>query len=219
MKRKRSIAAILMACFLILGAVGCSSGQPETGNSTSPATEGSTSDSSGQTDATQAAADAAGESNVLVAYFSYTGTTEGVAQQIADLTGGDLAEIQRTEDYDDLQTEAEAEINDGVRPDITVSVDHVEDYDTIFVGYPIWWNEAPAMIAIFLESYDFAGKTIVPFCTSASDSIDNSLHIFEEICPDAAIAEALTANDEEDIQPWIERLGLLQTADSSSVSE
>lgn len=74
------------------------------------------------------------------------------------------------------------------------------------------------MIATFLESYDFAGKTIVPFCTSASDDIDNSLHIFEEICPDAAIAEALTANDAEEIEPWIERLGVLNTADASDSS-
>ena len=104
---------------------------------------------------------------------------------------------------------AEEEILQGVRPEITVSVDNVEEYDTIFVGYPIWWDEAPAMIATFLESYDFSGKTIVPFCTSASDSIDNSLHIFSELCPEAAIAEGLTANDEAGIEPWLQGLGLL----------
>lgn len=147
--------------------------------------------------------------SVLVAYYSHTGNTEAVAQQIAELTGGTLAEIQRQEEYGDLQTEAEAEIQEGARPAITVSVDNVKDYDTIFVGYPIWWEEAPAMIATFLESYDFAGKTIVPFCTSSSDSIDNSLHIFTELCPDATIAQALTANSEADIQPWLQELGLL----------
>jgi hypothetical protein len=66
------------------------------------------------------------------------------------------------------------------------------------------------MIATFLDSYDFSGKTIVPFCTSASDSIDNSLHIFSELCPDAEIAEGLTANDKEDIEPWLQGLGLVQ---------
>lgn len=96
-----------------------------------------------------------------------------------------------------------------MRPEITVSVDNVEEYDTIFVGYPIWWDEAPAMIATFLESYDFSGKTIVPFCTSASDSIDNSLHIFSELCPEATLAEGLTANDEAGIEPWLQGLGLL----------
>ena len=153
--------------------------------------------------------DAPAQGNVLVAYFSHTGNTEAVAGQIAERTGGTLAQIQRAEEYAALQQEAEEEILQGVRPEITVSVDNVEEYDTIFVGYPIWWDEAPAMIATFLESYDFSGKTIVPFCTSASDSIDNSLHIFSELCPEAAIAEGLTANDEADIEPWLQGLGLL----------
>ena len=146
---------------------------------------------------------------VLVAYFSHTGTTEGVAQTIAQLTGADLAEIQRAEEYEDLYEEAEKEIQDGEHPEITVSVDDISSYDTIFVGYPIWWKEAPAMIVTFLAENNFAGKTIIPFCTSSSDSIDNSLHIFNELCPDAQIAEALTANNTDDIEPWIESLGLL----------
>ncbi|MGI6006912.1 MAG: flavodoxin [Ruminococcus sp.] len=129
---------------------------------------------------------------------------------MADLTGGTLAEIQRAEEYGDLQEEAEAEILEGVQPEITVSVDNVEDYDMIFVGYPIWWDEAPAMISTFLAENDFSGKTIIPFCTSASDDIDNSLHIFSELCPDAEIAEGLTANDLDDIEPWIQGLGLIE---------
>lgn len=73
--------------------------------------------------------------NVLIAYFSHTGNTEEVAQMIAEYTGGNLAEIQRAEEYGDLQEEAEVEILDGVHPEITVSVDSIEEYDTIFVGY------------------------------------------------------------------------------------
>ena len=92
---------------------------------------------------------------------------------------------------------------------LQVSVTNVEDYDTVFVGYHIWWDEAPAMISTFLESYDFSGKTLIPFCTSASDSIDNSLHIFSELCPDATIAQGLTANDDADIEPWLRELGLI----------
>ena len=71
------------------------------------------------------------------------------------------------------------------------------------------------MIATFLESYDFSGKTLIPFCTSASDPIDNSLHIFSEICPDATIAEGLTANDTADIEPWLQNLGLLDASVSA----
>ena len=148
--------------------------------------------------------------NILVAYFSHTGNTEEAAKRIAEYTEGDLAEIQRAEEYGDLQEEAEAEILDGVHPEISVSVSNIADYDTIFVGYPIWWDEAPAMIATFLADNDFSGKTLIPFCTSASDDIGNSLHIFSELCPDAEIAEGLTANDLNDIEPWLHELGIME---------
>lgn len=148
--------------------------------------------------------------NILITYFSYTGNTEEAAQMIAGYTGGDLAEIERAEEYGNLQEEAEAEILDGVHPEITIPVDSIEEYDTIFVGYPIWWDEAPAMIATFLAENDFSGKTIIPFCTSSSDDIGNSRHIFSELCPDAEIAEGLTANDPNDIEPWIQSLGLMK---------
>lgn len=150
------------------------------------------------------------DGNILIAYFSHTGNTEEVAQRIAEYTGGDLARIRRTEEYGDLQEEAEVEILDGVHPEITVSVDNIDEYGTVFVGYPIWWDEAPAMIATFLADNDFSGKTIIPFCTSSSDDIGNSLHIFSELCPDAEIAEGLTANDPNDIEPWIQGLGIME---------
>lgn len=146
------------------------------------------------------------ENNILVAYFSHTGNTQEVAQMIAEYTGGDLAEIQRKEEYGNLQEEAKAEIDNGIQPEITVSNAHIEDYNTIFVGYPIWWDEAPAMIASFLAGHDFSGKTLIPFCTSASDDIENSLHIFSELCPDAVIGGSLTANDSDAIVPWLREL-------------
>lgn len=118
--------------------------------------------------------------------------------------------LREQKNNDDVYKEGEVEIKEGIRPQITVSVDHIEEYDTIFVGYPIWWDEAPAMIATFLGDNDFSGKTIVPFCTSASDDIENSIHIFSELCPDAVIKEGLTANDEKDIEPWIQSLGLMK---------
>ncbi len=150
--------------------------------------------------------ESAGDST-LVAYFSYSGNTQAVAEQIADDTGGTLVEIQRSQPYDDVNTEGEEELESNARPEITVDLESIDDYETIFIGYPIWWDEAPMVISTFLESYDFSGKTIVPFCTSASDSIDNSLHIFDELAPDAEIEEGLTANNEEEIKPWLAGLG------------
>lgn len=218
MIRKRTPLGIALALALVLALSACAAGNapaqsaaPATTAPTTaaPTVEATPSPQPEETAAPTPTPDAPAQGNMLVAYFSHTGNTEAVAEQIAERTGGTLAQIQRAEEYADLQQEAEEEILQGVRPEITVSVDNVEEYDTIFVGYPIWWDEAPAMIATFLESYDFSGKTIVPFCTSASDSIDNSLHIFSELCPEAAIAEGLTANDEADIEPWLQGLGLL----------
>ncbi len=215
---KRTPLGIALALALVLALSACTAGnapaQSAAPATTAPATAAPTVEATPSPQPEETATptptpDAPAQGNVLVAYFSHTGNTEAVAEQIAERTGGTLAQIQRAEEYADLQQEAEEEILQGVRPEITVSVDNVEEYDTIFVGYSIWWDKAPAMIATFLESYDFSGKTIVPFCTSASDSIDNSLHIFSELCPEATLAEGLTANDEADIEPWLQGLGLL----------
>lgn len=210
---KRTPLGIALALALVLALSACTAGnalaQSAATATAAPTVEATPSPQPEETATSTPTPDAPAQGNVLVAYFSHTGNTEAVAEQIAERTGRTLAQIQRAEEYADLQQEAEEEILQGVRPEITVSVDNVEEYDTIFVGYPIWWDEAPAMIATFLESYDFSGKTIVPFCTSSSDSIDNSLHIFSELCPEATLAEGLTANDEADIEPWLQGLGLL----------
>ncbi len=209
MRKTKPIVYLLLTLILVFALAACSAGTPSSPDS-NPAGQDAADAGDAVPDGSAAPSpDAQAGGDILVAYFSYTGNTEAVAQQIASLTGGTLAQIGRAEDYGDLQQEAEAEIKDGARPEITVSVDNVADYNTVFVGYPIWWDEAPAMIATFLSSYDFSGKTLIPFCTSASDPIDNSLHIFREICPDAAIAEGLTANNDADIEPWLTRLGLI----------
>ena len=207
MKGRKKIAVLISAAVLAvsLAACGSTAGSPDTGSTGGGSTDTGSADA-GNADAENTGTETQG--NILVAYFSYTGNTEEAAQQIAEDTGGDLARIERSEPYDDVQTEGEDELESNARPEITVEPDSIDGYDTIFVGYPIWWDEAPMVISTFLESYDFSGKTIVPFCTSSSDSIDNSLHIFSELAPDAVIAEGLTANDDADIEPWLERLGV-----------
>lgn len=197
MRRRTHIFLLMLALALGFVLAACGS---------SPAPEAS----SGSAEAADETTKAQDEQRILVAYYSYTGNTREAAQRIAEYTGGTLAEIQRAEEYGDLYEEAEKEILEGVHPEITVSADHIQEYDTIFVGYPIWWDEAPAMIATFLAENDFSGKTIIPFCTSASDGIDNSLHIFRELCPDGELAEGLTANDLNDIEPWLQRLGIIE---------
>lgn len=210
MKRKGFILGALLSIVLIFSLAACSNNKnktemPNTTTSDSEAVENESVSPKGTANTEE------NKNNVLIAYFSYTGNTEKVANQISSYTGGNLVEIKRatpySDDRDTFQEEAEAEIKDNVRPEIIIDLDNIDAYDVIFVGYPIWWDEAPAMIATFLESYDFSGKTIVPFCTSATSKIDNSLHILTELCQGATIAEGITANDINDIEPWLKKLG------------
>ena len=212
---KRTFLSVVLLLMFALCFTACSSGTPSDTSSLSSskqesAAESETGTSSVSEEPEEESSEPAEESNILIAYFSHSGNTEAAAEQIAALTGGTLAEIERVEDYGDLEAEAEAEILNGDRPEITVDTDNISDYDIVFVGYPIWWDEAPAMISTFLANNDFAGKTIVPFCTSASDDIENSLHIFNELCPNATIAEGIRANNEAKIEPWLQGLGIIE---------
>ena len=123
-----------------------------------------------------------GETKVLVVYFSATNTTKPLAEYIADGLGADIYEIVPATpytsadlNYGNSSSRTSIEMNDpNARPDISGSVNNIEQYDVIFLGYPIWWGQAPRIISTFLESYDFSGKTIVPFCTSGSSGIGSS---------------------------------------------
>lgn len=122
------------------------------------------------------------ETKVLVAYFSATNTTKPLAEYIADGLSADLYEIipavpytSADLNYSDSSSRTTIEMNDpSARPAISGSVSSMEQYDVVFIGYPIWWGQAPRIISTFLESYDFNGKTIVPFCTSGSSGIGSS---------------------------------------------
>ncbi|MCM1121396.1 MAG: NAD(P)H-dependent oxidoreductase, partial [Eubacterium sp.] len=113
-------------------------------------------------------------SKILVAVFSASGVTKRVGEEIARIAGGDFFEIVPKDIYtgDDLnwmnkQSRSSVEMNNpSARPEIANQVSDMACYDTVIIGYPIWWSEAPRIIETFLESYDFSGKTIVPFCTS-----------------------------------------------------
>lgn len=133
------------------------------------------------------------ETRVLVAYFSATGNTENIAGYLETILDADLYEIVPQEpytsadlNYNSANSRAEREINDPTaRPAISGSVDNMDDYDVVFLGYPIWWGQAPKIVYTFLESYDFEGKTIVPFCTSASSGIGSSATNMRDLAPDA----------------------------------
>lgn len=208
MKMKK-ITAILLAIMMGLSITACAGDKGTTDNTgnnqlvQNPAEESQTQE---QTEASDETAEESGQSDdvsditsgmdssapelssksegskILVAYFSATNNTEGVAQKLADGLGADIYEITPEQpyteedlDYNDSGSRSSVEMNDpDSRPAISGSVENMEQYDVVLIGYPIWWGEAPRIMSTFMESYDFSDKTIAAFCTSASSGFGSS---------------------------------------------
>lgn len=156
---------------------------------------------------------------VLVTYFSATNTTQGIAEHIANGLNGDIYEIVPEEpytdadlNYNDNNSRTTIEMNDpDARPAITGSVEDMEQYDIVFIGYPIWWGEAPRIVSTFVESYDFSGKTIVPFCTSGGSGVGSSATNLEQLTDGAdwLPGKRLNGSDSQDtVMEWVNGLGL-----------
>ena len=157
------------------------------------------------------------ENRVLVAYFSATNVTEGVAESIADAMHASLYEIVPEEpyteedlNYDQENSRSTIEMKDSTaRPAISGSVENMEQYHIIFLGYPIWWGEAPRILDTFVESYDFSGKIIVPFCTSASSGLGSSASQLESLTEGAQwlSGQRFSGNSSrEEIEQWLNGL-------------
>ena len=156
---------------------------------------------------------------ILVAYFSATNTTEGVAEMIAGSLSADLYEIVPEQPYTDADlnyhddnSRSTIEMNDSsARPAISGSVEDMGQYNIIFIGYPIWWGEAPRIVSTFMESYDFSGKTIVPFCTSGGSGVGSSATNLEALTGGATWLSGTRLNggsSHETIVDWVNGLGL-----------
>lgn len=154
---------------------------------------------------------------VLVAYFSATGTTKKLAEYAADAMDAELYEIVPQQpytsadlDYGDKNSRSTKEMNDpDNRPAINGSVENMADYDIVFIGYPIWWGEAPRIVSTFMESYDFSGKTVVTFSTSGGSGHNDSS--IQSLVTDAnwITGTRLSSNSSrDDMVEWINGLGL-----------
>lgn len=132
-------------------------------------------------------------SKTLVAYFSASGVTARVAKDVADAAGADLYEIRPAQPYSpgdldwmDKKSRSTLEMNDpACRPAIEGQVNGMEQYDTILIGFPIWWYVEPRIVDTFLDSYDFSGKTLIPFATSGGSGISKAQKSLQEHCPAA----------------------------------
>ena len=157
----------------------------------------------------------------LVAYFSASGRTRSAAQLLAEAAAADLYEITPAEPYTkadlnwmDKKSRSSVEMNDSAsRPAITGTDAHIEDYDVIFLGFPIWWYTAPTIVRTFLEKYDFSGKTIVLFATSGSSGMGNTAEdLRSSVSETTNITEGKMLNGRQSVESlkrWLDSLDLI----------
>ena len=237
------LAAVMMLTLVACGnsapAESASDGDSETANSTNVKIEPSTSADDTEPDSSQVddnaqAEQTEGGSNMLVAYFSLAGEQYGVgvikegntsiiAHMIAEQTGADLFEIEAVTPYPTSHSElldvSRQEMADNARPEIAGTVDNMDDYDTIFIGYPNWWGDMPMIVYNFLESYDLSGKNIVPFCTHGGSGLSNTESTIADITggtmKDGVAIPGTTAQNDRDtarneVTQWLKKGGFVE---------
>lgn len=158
-------------------------------------------------------------SNVLVAYFSASGVTAGLAARLAEAIGAEIFEIVPEQPYTsadlnwhDQNSRSSLEMKDvSSRPAISSKIEDISRYDVILVGFPIWWYREPSIIDTFMEAYDFSGKTVVPFATSGGSSMGSSSRNMQDLAPKARVLEGrrFAANAEQtQLAEWLNSLNI-----------
>ena len=224
----KKLTALIMSLLMITSLAACGSNET---NTLAPSEPESAQTESAPTSESQSTQDSTMESEAsqeesvvgktLVVYFSATGNTESAANYIAQATGGDLFELEPAEPYTDEDlnynnddSRVSREHEDESLRDVELVADTVEnwdDYDTVFIGYPIWWGIAAWPVDSFVEANDFTGKTVIPFATSASSDLGQSGELLAELAGTGDWQEGQrfsSSVSEEDIQAWVDDLGL-----------
>ena len=226
----------MLTTVMAAGLVACGSSQTQTSTQAAAETETAQTESErvqetesaqSETESTEAA-DAgeeteaeAGTGKTLVVYYSATGNTEEVANAIAAATGADVFELEPADPYTDEDlnwTDENSRVTvEHDNPDqrdvelVADTVDNWEEYDTVFIGYPIWWGIAAWPVDTFVEANDFTGKTVIPFCTSSSSDLGESGQLLAEMAGTGDWQEGMrfrSGVDEADVQEWVNGLGL-----------
>ena len=231
LKKYKKITGLLLAVCMVLGLAACGNGGAAPDTDAVSDTAGMSAEMQTEATGTEAAGGESGEetqndtpdsleeSTALVCYFSATGNTEAVAEKLMIYAGADLYKIKPEEpytdadlDYNDDQSRTSVEMNDpDARPAIGGEDVSLDGYNVVFLGYPIWWGEAPRIMSTFVESHDFDGITVIPFCTSGGSGIGDSAEILEEQAGSGTWLEGTRfdgdASDEE-VQEWVAGIDL-----------
>lgn len=221
-KKMVSVIAALGMTISMLAGCGTSTTDNSVSNNSANSTNSSNStDNTNNTDSTDVSEDTQSMGKVLVVYYSASGNTKSVAEMVADETGADLFEITPVEPYtsDDLNwtdddSRVSKEHDDESLRDVEltqVTPDNWDSYDTVLLGYPIWWGIAAWPVDNFVKGNDFSGKTVIPFCTSASSGLGDSGNLLEEMAGTGNWQEGQrfrSGASDSDVQEWVGTLGL-----------
>ncbi len=215
----KRLSSLLLACVMLFGLAACGQTSQTTEEPQEPAETDQTAEAA-PTDETEPT-DTAADGSVLVAYFSATGNTEAAAGYIADALGADSFTITPAEPYtsDDLNWSDENSRVSREHEDPSLQTvelaettpENWEDYDTVFIGYPIWWGVAAWPVSSFVEANDFTGKTVIPFCTSSSSSLGESGTLLEQAAGTGEWLEGQRFSgsvSESDVTQWLDSLAL-----------
>lgn len=155
----------------------------------------------------------------LIAYFSHSGNTEVIANMIKENVGGDLFKIETIEtypsNYNAVVNIARKEQDADSRPKLATKVENMDSYDVIYIGFPNWWSTIPMCVFTFFESYDFSGKTIIPFCTHEGSGMGRSERDIKKLCPKSNALSGLPVRGssvnraEKEVTHWFQKLGML----------
>lgn len=167
-------------------------------------------------------AEPTGDRKILIVYFSQTGNTRTIAKYINEAVESDIIEIKTTDtytdDYDTLLAQIRQEVSQNYAPSINTKVTDIDQYDLIFIGYPIWVETAAPPIRTFLTSHDLSGKTVVPFCTSGTSSADRSYQLVRSLSPQSTFLEGIQIrrgtydNARQRVEQWLETIQITAPA-------
>ncbi len=218
----KRIFALFTVCLLIFSLAACGNdSKSEETSSTAQVNESSSKSTqekpqSSETEESSEAVDSG--TKKLVVYFSWSGNTKNVANEIALQTRADIFEIvpqtPYADDYDAVVDLAQQEQRDNVRPEIAGTIENIDDYDVVYVGFPNWWGDMPMILYTFFDTYDLSGKIIAPFCTSGGSGLSGTVSEIKSLEANAAVTDGLHIGDgaaddpEEAVTTWLQDIGL-----------
>lgn len=205
----KKLVAAFMLFMIIFSLAACSSNKASDESSSAASKPSGQNDSSVTTET---------DYKALVVYFSWSGNTENVAKSIQAQTGADIFEIvPRTpygDDYDTVVDLAQEEQQNNARPAISGSIENIEQYDVIYVGFPNWWGDMPMILYTFFDTYDLSGKTVALFCTSGGSGLSGTVNEVKALEPNATVTEGLhigsgsSSDPDSDVSQWLSSNGI-----------